>query len=68
LGLIFEHDNARPHRAALTETFLGLQAFKVLDWPDQNPIEEVWLWMAMKCKNKSFESKGDLEGYVLKLW
>ena len=72
MGLIFQHDNAPPHRAALTQAFLGLQAFKVLDWPsqspDRNPIEEVWLWMAMKCKDKSFESKGDLEVYVLKLW
>jgi len=31
LSLIFQHDNAPLHRAALTQDFVGLQTFKVLD-------------------------------------
>ena len=45
-GLTFQHDNARPHTAALTRNFPQNAGIPVMAWsslsPDMNPIEHVW--------------------------
>ncbi len=45
-GVIFMHDNARPHVAHVCMDFLHNQGVEVLEWPpyspDINPIEHVW--------------------------
>jgi len=46
----FQQDNARPHTAKKTKTWLANFAVNLLeDWPanspDINPIEHVWSWM-----------------------
>ena len=45
-GLTFQHDNARPHTAFLTQDFLRNASVEVLDRPsrspDFNPIEHIW--------------------------
>ena len=45
-GLIFQPDNAPPHRARLTTNFLNQHNMQVLPWPamspDCNPIENLW--------------------------
>ena len=43
---LFQHDNARPHSAAITRDFLEENEVTVLPWvpysPDLNPIEHLW--------------------------
>lgn len=71
-GFLFQQDNAPPHRAKYTETFLKKNGVRVMDWPPQspdlNPIEQVWQWMAIQVQYKSFENTGQLTDYVFELW
>lgn len=43
---LFQHDNARPHSARLTQEFLRQQNIDTLEWPavspDMSPIEHFW--------------------------
>ena len=50
--MLFMHDNARPHKAELTQLFLESKGVFTWDWPPQspdcNPIELVWAFMKSK--------------------
>jgi hypothetical protein len=52
--LIFQQDNAPPHKTADVRAYLGDQDFKTLEWPPQSPdlspIETIWNVANMKLK------------------
>ena len=54
-------DNARPHTAASTQTYLENRGIPKIGWPPQspdlNPIENVWLKMKREIARKIKVSK-----------
>ena len=59
-------DNARPHTAALAQTYLENRGIPKTEWPPQspdlNPIENVWLKVkrAISSQNKVFKSADEV--------
>jgi transposase/Zn/Cd-binding protein ZinT len=52
--VLFQQDNARPHKAKSTMEFLTKNKVPVMDWPpyspDLSPIENIWHIMKMRVK------------------
>lgn len=72
LSSLFMQDNAKPHAAKDTLSFLEDEGLKVLEWPPQspdlNPIEQVWGWMVMQMRDMTFKSIKDIRALVRELW
>ncbi len=49
----FQHDNARPHTASITTSWLRRRRIRVLKWPacspDLSPIENIWRIIRGRC-------------------
>ena len=73
-GLLFQHDNARPHTARLTQNFLANANVQVLPWPacspDMNPIEHLWDHLDRQIRRRRVPPVNvqDLERCLLEEW
>ncbi|GFV52550.1 PACT_coil_coil domain-containing protein [Trichonephila clavipes] len=67
-GAIYQHDNARPHTARLSQQCL--QGYDVLPWPsrspDLSPIEHVW--DALGRQLQPSRDTGELTAQMQRLW
>jgi transposase len=72
--LVFQQDNAKPHKSKKVMKWLGKQKFDTLDWPPQSPdlspIETIWNVMKMKLKalHPRPRNKEDISAAMKKIW
>jgi len=63
--IIFQQDNAKPHKSKLTEKWLKDSAmqngFSIMEWPvyspDMNPIEELWAYLKAELHRRYPDTK-----------
>lgn len=73
-GIVFQHDNARPHTARLTRDYLNNMNVHVLPWPasspDMNPIEHLWDHIDRQIRKRPVPpaNQHQLEQYLIHAW
>lgn len=71
-SLIFQDDNATPHKSDIVNQWFHKYSIRRMDWPSRSPdlniIEDVWNELKFKMRGKTFETKDDLWEEIKKQW
>ncbi|GBM56625.1 Transposable element Tcb1 transposase, partial [Araneus ventricosus] len=69
---LFQQDNARPHTAKITKTWLRTKRVSVLEWPaaspDLSPIENIWRILKRNMAPASSRNMQQLQDYLRREW
>ncbi len=69
---IFQQDNAKPHSAHITKSWLRRKRVRVLDWPacspDLSPIENVWRILKRKMRQRRPRTVAHLKTCLQEKW
>ncbi len=69
---IFQQDNAKPHSARITKSWLRRKRVRVLDWPacspDLSPIENVWRILKRKMRQRRPRTVAHLKTCLQEEW
>ncbi len=67
-----QHDNARPHTASITTSWLRRRRIQVLKWPacspDLSPIENIWRIIKRKMRQRRPKTVEQLEACIRQEW
>lgn len=71
-GFILMQDNAKPHTAKTTMSWLQQKGIEVLEWPamspDLNPIENLWALIKRRIEKCDPSTKSDLKELIEEIW